>query len=184
MQNIQRVSFWFRALFQILFIVMPLLLLLFWLNAPTPIPRSPNFAGLAINFIPQGIEVLGPLSIASKSLGFLICLLPVGVMELILYFLIKLFRLYEKGNIFTLANVKAIKNIAWILLLGEIIINPIFQALISLALTIHNPPGYRYIKIGIDGTNIGLVLTALLIILISWIMAEGVRLHEEQQYTI
>ena len=72
------------------------------------------------------------------------------------------------------------------LLVGQLIINPIYEGLISMLLTWDNPAhqGLRIAKIGFDQTNLGILFTALLVILISWIMAEGYQLREEQQLTI
>ena len=56
----------------------------------------------------------------------------------------------------------------------------------SAALTWGNPRGSheRMAAISFSGTNVAILLTALLIILISWIMAEGHKLAEDQKYTI
>ena len=184
MEQIKRVSFLFRLLFQCLFISIPILLLIFWVNSPAVFPQAAVPYGGGMSFIPEGIAILTPLSIGTKALGFFICLLPVGIVEIILYSLIKLFRSYERGEIFTLASVRYIKRTGWALLIGQIVINPLFQALISFVLTFHNPPHYRYAQISLHGVNAGLVLMAILTILISWIMTEACKLREEQELTI
>lgn len=186
MHKIQRVSLFFRVLFQIAFIVLPVALVLFWLNGPNPIVLSPvteASSGVEITFIPKSIHIMHAVSGMEKFYGFLITLIPTGIDLLTLYFLIKLFRLYEKGEIFTISNVRYLRNIAYTLLVGELI-NPIYQGLISGAMTWHNPPGHRFASIGFDGTDFGIILLTLFIILISWIMAEGCKLREEQQLTI
>ena len=126
-----------------------------------------------------------PLTTTTKILGFVVNLIPTGVQLFVLYFLIKLFRLYEKSEIFSLENVRYIKKVGYTLLIGQLI-NPIYEVLMSVTLTwnnyLHGVP--RYAVITFNGTNIGILLTALMVILISWIMAEGCRLRDEQQYTI
>ncbi len=181
MGKIQQVSYYFRFLFQLVFLALPILLGLFWINAPIPLgfPK----AGFTASFIPDGIEILHVLSPFTKFSGFLICLIPLFFTELVLYFLVKLFNLYEKAEIFSIKNVTYIKKIGYALLLGQLV-NPLFDALMTFNLTWGNPHGHRMIGITIDGTNIGIILGALMTILISWIMAEGCKLREEQQLTI
>ncbi|EKD70101.1 MAG: hypothetical protein ACD_46C00636G0004 [uncultured bacterium] len=77
-----------------------------------------------------------------------------------------------------------IKYIGYTLLIGQFIINPVYEAILSAMLTWHNPQGERMAMISFTGTNLGIVLTALLIILISWIMAEGYKINEDRKYTI
>lgn len=182
MNKIQRVSKFFRILFQIAFIALPLLEITFWLNAP----NSLKFLGDAIHFdmVPQ-VPILHPLSDTTKFLGFCVNMIPASVFLYILYSLIKLFRLYEKGEIFSIQIVHYFRNVGYALLIGQLI-NPIYQALISVLLTWNNSlhGAKRYLTITLDGTNVGLILTGLFVILISWIMAEGCKLREEQQLTI
>jgi len=104
----------------------------------------------------------------------------------VLYFLIKLFRQYEKGEIFLIENVRYIRNIGYTLLIGQLL-NPIYDGLISADLTWGNhyvQKGMRIASVTFDNTNITVLLTSLFIILISWIMAEGYQLRAEQQLTI
>jgi hypothetical protein len=182
MNKIKRVSLFFRLLFQIMFVVLPLLLIVAWVVAPSAI----NLFGLDINLFPaHSYPILHPLSVTTKVLGFLISMIPAGAGLFVLYFLIKLFSLYEKGEIFSILNVTYIRNVGYTLLIGQLV-NPFYDAFMSLALTWGNPPhqGLRFVTITVDGTNVGIFLTALLVILISWIMAEGYKLREEQQLTI
>jgi len=51
-------------------------------------------------------------------------------------------------------------------------------------LTWRNPPGHRFASITLIQTNIGVILVALMVILISWIMLEGCKIREEQQLTV
>jgi len=183
MNKIKRVSNFFHILFQIVFIALPILLIIIWIQAPSPIGVFYQQTGILINFIPQSIKILHPLDNLTKLLGFSISLLALISTELVLYFLIKLFRLYANAEIFSLQSVRYIKYVAYSLLLGQLI-NPIYQGVISAFLTWGNPKGHRVATISLDGTNLGILLLSLLIILISWIMAEGYKLREEQQYTI
>lgn len=181
MNKIKRISYWFRLLFQLLFVALPIISIVFWINAPNPLGFPA--AGFSINDIPKSITILHPLSNATKLYGFLINLIPLGCTELILFFLINLFRFFEQAEIFSVKNVQLIRNIGYTILLSQLL-NPLYWALISVALTWHNPHGQRVMAITFDDTNIFRILTALLVILISWIIAEGYKLREEQQFTI
>lgn len=183
MKKIQIVSKFFECLFIILFILLPIFLVIFWINAPTPISLDGEKTGIFLNFIPNGIKILHPLAAKTKQLGFLISLIPLIIQLLILYFLIKLFHQFSTGDIFSIKNIIYIKRIGYTLLFGQLL-GTIHQALITAVLTWHNPPGHRIISISFSGTNMAIVLTALLLILISWIMTEGYKLKEEQIYTI
>lgn len=183
MNKIQRTSLFFRVLFQITFLLLPLLTIITWVYAPAPLTLLGN--KIIMNAFPQGYPIMQPFSMNTKLWGFTISLIPLMANLFVLYFLIKLFRLYEQGEIFTMNNVRYIRNTGYALLIGQLI-NPVYQALLSMALTWHNPPhrGLRVISVSLDGTNIGIVLMSLLIVLISWIMAEGYKLKEEQQLTV
>src|SRR3990167_8519691 len=86
-------------------------------------------------------------------------------------FLFQLFGLYKQAEIFSLKNVNYIKKIGYTLLIGQLL-DPFYQALMTVNLTWSIHP--KILAIGFSGTNIGIILMALLVILISWIMAEGV----------
>lgn len=183
MQKIKNVSLFFRLLFQVCFLIYPIILIIFWLKAPSAFMIGNHTAGFGMNFIPRDTVILEPLLPITKFYGFLVTLIPTAVVEITLYFLIKLFRLYEQGNFFALQNVKYIKYIGYSILAGQIL-NPFHHALLTAILTWHNPVGERYAIFTLSGMNIALILMSLLIILVSWIMAEGAKLQEEQQYII
>jgi hypothetical protein len=204
MNRIKSVSLFFKIVFQIIFITLPILLIISWIYAPeelvllagiiklNAIPA--NYAGMhaysvhGIHFLPpasgvHGKAILHTLTIGEKIIGCLVSVIPLAVHMLIVYSLIQLFNLYEKGEIFTMHHVKYIRHIGYALLAGQLI-QPFYQFAMGLVLTLNNPPHYRFASITLDQTNMGILLTALLVILISWIMTEGCKLREEQQLTI
>ena len=185
MTNIKRVSIFFRVFFQILFIVIPVIQLIGWMHAPAPMIALGGMINMSI--IPRGYEnhILHTLTMSEKMMGFLVSVVPMAIELFILYSLIKLFRLYEHAEIFSINNVRYIRNIGYTLLVGQLI-HPFYQLAMGLVLTLGNPAGHhlRFIAITLDQTNIGIILTGLLVVLISWIMAEGCKLREEQQLTI
>lgn len=195
MNNIRRVSLFFRILFQIIFAALPVLLVIGWFYAPESMRL---FMGVVkIDVIPEpyaATHVFGgsemaekaiqhTLSQSEKILGFAVSLIPLMIKLYVLYSLIRLFRLFEAGNIFSLQHVKYLRNMAYALLAGQVL-EPFYQFVMGIVLTLHNPPGHRFAAITLDQTNVSLLLAALLMILISWIMTEGYHLREEQQLTV
>lgn len=183
MNKIKRVSLFFRVIFQMILVALPVLLIVGWVYAPAELVLLHGF--IKLNVIPVSYQnsILHPLSASEKSLGALLSVIPLLVQMYVVYALIKLFRLYERGEIFSLRNVRYLRNIGYALLVGQLI-EPFYQFFMGLVLTLHNPPHHRYAAITLDHANIGILLAALLVILISWIMAEGCKLREEQQLTI
>ena len=182
MNKIKRVSLCFRVLFQIVFCLLFLQVLgvgVTWVIAPHIL----SFLDGNIVFSLPNYPVLHPLSITTRLLGFLLSIIPIGIGILVAYFLVKLFQLYEQGEIFSLKNVIYIRNIGYTLLIGQLF-NPLYDALMSLLLTWSNPPHHHLVQVTVNGTNVGILFTSLLVILISWIMAEGHKLLEEHELTV
>ncbi len=176
MNKIKYVSLFFRLLFQVIFVCLLLFQILGWIYAPMV---------SWFNVIPAvyQLNITDNLDLNTKIAGFVVTMVPTMVKLMVLYYLIKLFLLYEHCEFFSANNVYYIRNTGYALLLEQIT-KPIFDFILGFVLTSGNPPGFRYATIIITGTNLGLMLTALVIILISWIMIEGAKLHAEQQLTI
>ncbi|KTD49926.1 hypothetical protein Lrub_0368 [Legionella rubrilucens] len=183
MGKIQRISLFFRVLFQVLFVALPLFLIVAWVKSSGTLMIIGG--AINLNYIPAAYanRILHTLSGSEKFLGLCLSSIPMFVQLYILFALIKLFKLYENGEIFSINNVRYIRNIGYALLITQII-DPIYQGAMGFALTRYNPPGHRFAAITLDQTNIGVVLIALIVILISWIMVEGCKLREEQQLTV
>jgi len=185
MNKIQRVSLFFRIIFQIIFICAPILLIINWMYAPQELVLLGGI--IHFNTIPKAYLgeqiILSPLTMNIKIAACLLDVVPLFIELFVLYSLIKLFKLYERNEIFSLAHVQYIRRIGYALLIGQMI-NLFYQALMGIILTWHNPPHHHVMQISLDQTNISILLTSFLVILISWVMAEGYQLREEQQLTI
>lgn len=115
--------------------------------------------------------------------GFCVSLIPLVFFIFKSYYLVRLFHLYQKGIIFSLGNVRYIRNIGVVMLLWEIA-NPFYQVLVTFILTSQNPPGHRFVTFSINNVDVTTTTTAVIIIVVSWIMYRGVELEKEQQYTV
>ncbi len=179
MNRIKRVSCFFRVLFQITFVLLPLPGIVYWVVAP--VGTSWLYGGIHLSV--TGIGITHPLSVTSQMLGGLVGLMGDVPSLFVLYFLIRLFRLYERNEIFTMGNVIYLRNIGYALLIG-LPVSVLCEALTSLLLTWGNSPGSREVQFGVQGHDVVILLTGLLVILVSWIMAEGCKLREEQSLII
>ncbi len=183
MSKIQFVSQCFKRLLQIILIAMPITLILFWLHAPAPLSAALNHFGFNISYIPDGTAILYQLTWGTKILGLIISLIPFSIYSFVVILLIKLFSVFSRAEIFSQNNVTRIKKIGFLIFLGELI-NPLYQALMTAAMTWHNPAGQHFIKITLSGMNIGLILMSCLILLLAWIMSEANKINEENKLTV
>lgn len=203
--KIRNISMSFRIIFQILLVVLPLTLIISWTYAPEELRFAAgvfklqaipdNYAGMhtytkpGTHFLPTEIwkddkAILHTLTPNEKILGGLVSAVPTLIKMFILYCLISLFKRYEKGDIFSIQHVKYFRNIGIALLAEQLIIQPIYQFVMGVVLTMNNPPHHRFASITFDQTNIAILFTAILLVLMSWIMSEGNKLREDQQLTI
>jgi hypothetical protein len=97
--------------------------------------------------------------------------------------LIDLFRLYEAGMVFELANVACFKNLSRVLILWFIAVL-ISAPLMSLALTINNPVGKRIVTISLEYTDLTALVIGGILMVITRVMEIGRELQNEQDYTI
>jgi uncharacterized membrane protein len=186
MNKIKVVSRLLRVGFQLCFFVVPVLLFFYWLNAPKPLEMLSHLIVVNMlpdpHYVPANFPVINYLSPTTKILGFIFSFIPAGFVLVICHYLVKLFRAFENNEIFTISNVKFVRNISYLLLASQLIGQPIYQALLTVALTWNNHP--KMIMISFNQSNIGILVVSLLIILIAWIMTEGYKLREDQALTI
>lgn len=182
MQRIVKVSCILRFIFWVALVVLPLFNIISWMMVPSSIQIGSDNLGMSYSPIPAGltIEWLTP---SIKALAFLVDLIIIVPNMLLLYWLIRLFGNYQQQQIFTLENVKLIRNVGITLIVWQILV-PTHQALLSLVLTLHNAPGQHILEASFSSSNLAVILIAVIVILISWVMAVGHKLQQEQDYTV
>ena len=186
MDKIIKISRCFKRVFTVIFVGWPIVLAVIWFG-----PQQGGFLvniGLTINnFIPAGLSehILVPLSGMTKVWGFLISFIPMAIAMVICGYFIQLFKGYAQGEIFTLPSIRYLKKIAITMIVG-VVINPIYQSLITMAMTWHNPVGVgqRMIQISVGAGAFRNLITAGLIFLIAYMMQECLKLREEQALTV
>ena len=189
MNKIQRTSRYLRWIFTALMAITPVLYIASWCLLPDILKKDSFIMGFDVvprvlsNVVSGEIIMHHPLTTMMRLLGLTISLVPLGITLLLYANLVTLFLMYERLSFFTMENVAIIKKIGVYMLLSELI-RPFVEAATTVLLTWQNGPGQRVIAISLQGYNVVLIITGVMIILISWIMAEGHRLKEEQQLTI
>lgn len=180
MNRIQTVSRIFRYLFQVLFYLAPITTILCWYYS------NNLFAGIGM---PMTIDL--PMHFEMKDLdawtrfwGCVVSMIPATISMLCFRELKHLFMLYEQANIFTIKNVKCYKKLG-ILYFLSILIGFVYQALLSAVLTWHHLiAGKHQIVINFGTADLHTILIGSLLLVLAWIMSEGVALADEQAQTI
>lgn len=130
-----------------------------------------NIANLTLTPLQQMIGISG------SFMGLLPLLLGAIMLK-------KLFQNYKVGCIFTLENAGRYKKLGALFFLHAFIAQPLQGLLYVLAITLSNPPGHRFISIGFGTPNLETIFCGILVIIISWVMAEAQKLQDDQHLTI
>jgi len=176
MEKIQKLSRRIRVSLQCLLPLLPIFLLIYWLSYETF--QSMGFGFRFQDPIPEN------LTLNTKLLAFLTSLFPMGIFMTGVIVMIKLMKLYERGEVFTRNNTRLIKNIAY-LLFAWVIVDFLYNILMSLILSFNNPPGERFISVSINNNeHIVPLIIGFSVLLISYIMDEARKIKEEHDYTV
>jgi hypothetical protein len=152
----------------------PILTLLYW---------------LVFNYLPNSLTTELPVavnnafSLSTRSLAFLVSLIPMSVAIYGLITLKELFKLYEDTIYFSVKNVKCFAHLGYTLI-AWVFTNMIFVTLISLVISFNNPPGERMVVVGFEISDMATLIIGTLIVLVSWVMNEASKLEDEQTYTV
>lgn len=160
-----------RVFFTVLAILWVLFALAIWFCSQTSLL---NFWGGTFGIDP-GMITLTPIT---RSLGFLVTLLPIGTILYITYLLIKLLKNYEQSYLFTLANARTIRKLGLSLYLWAFC-NIIFKTLLVLVLTTENPPHQKLLTLSLTGMDIQSLVVGSVILLLSWVMIEAQIIAED-----
>lgn len=174
-ERIQRASRGLRYLMLTIACLMPVINAFVWLF----MNRFPEIIYRKI--LPYFVSV--PLPISARLMGFMVVMIPTGVAMFGAYYLMRLFHLYEQGDIFKLANVRCFKNLSRVLICW-FIAGIVHRSLLSVALTVHNPPGQRMITLELGSPDLTALLLGGILAVIAWVMEEGRKLQEDQDLTI
>ncbi|GAB7081183.1 hypothetical protein JCM14635_28560 [Megalodesulfovibrio paquesii] len=164
-----------RVVLVVLAAALPLAQLAFWIGLDA-LPQD-----YVHRVLPRSAPLVLPL--ATRALGCLVCLAPTAAAVYGLIVLRRLFGLYAQGRIFAQENVECFKRLAAALLwwagLGFL-----QTPLLSMALTLHLPPGQRTIELGLTTPDLTALLLGLVLRVAVWVMEEGRELHADHSLTI
>lgn len=176
MNNIKSLSVKMCIVFKFLFFLVPALTFLYWISPET-------FNSFGMNLVEPSKDFGWTLNFTSQSLGFLISMIPTSIIMFGLYKLKNLFDNYSKGIIFSVENTAIYKKLgqALFLLAGADILSHSFM---SLALSFQNPVGKRFISAGVGSTEICYLIIGLIVIVISHVMQEALKLNDEVELVV
>ena len=173
--RIRRISSTFQSVFNFLILGVPFTISMYWvLFKYLPI-------GITEGLLPAPVNK--PLSAEYLFAGLVVSLIPTIPALYGIVNLKNLFRLYEKEIIFSSQNAKYILRFGYCLI-AWVPAKWVFVALMSAVLTFDNLPGDQMVVIQIDISDITMLITGSVVILISWVMKEATILKEEQEYTV
>lgn len=129
--------------------------------------------------VPLPVHVTGDLPGQTRLLAFLTDLIPLAAGIYALLKLRNLFRLYEKGLIFTELNVDCFRSLGRTLIVW-VVCDVVRRTLLGIVLTMNNPPGKRMLVLGLDSGDFTGVFVGIVVLIISWVMDEARKIQEDQ----
>lgn len=173
-KRIQRVSGTFRLLFTVLIFLIPAVTLTYW---------------MFFNYLPAGFTAELPVAVSQTLplktllLAFSVSLIPVSVAVYAAINLKELFKLYERGIVFSEQNVNYVRRLGYALM-SWVVANLLFVVLISIVLTFNNMPGERIIAAQFGVSDVGTLIIGAVVLLVSWVMKEASKLESELAHTV
>lgn len=127
------------------------------------------------------IEVSLPLSTGRSLIGYFPSMISTMLTVALLWQLIVLFRLYEKGIIFELQNTECFKKLSY-LLIATPFVELLMDVLLSLALSFSD--GNWNMSFTIDDSDITMMIIGFIVRVIAFVMEKAAVLQEESELTI
>jgi hypothetical protein len=174
-ERIQRASHRLRIFLIAVFWIMPAVNALVWIF----MNHFPDY--LTSEMLPYCAKI--PLPASARLMGFAAVMIPTGVAMAGIFHLMRLFKCYEKGEIFKLNNVHCYKKLSRVLI-WWFIAGILCRSLLATALTLHHPPGHRMISFGVTSSDLTTLVVGLILMVIAWVMEEGRKLQEDQDLTV
>jgi hypothetical protein len=186
--NIKKTSRLLYYFFSSALIIIPIASALLWYFIDTLFIKQLVSDGIILQPV-QTPETLVNLStvhwdVITKSIAFIAFMIGLLPILLSFYFLARVFNNYQHDEIFTVRNAHYFKKIGFLFFLDAFITKPLSTMLMIVAITLRNAPGHRYISLSFGTTNAQAILCGIVVIIVSCVMLQASRLHEEQQLTV
>jgi hypothetical protein len=178
MENTQRITIISRRLRLVcigLIFCLPVLCAIFWIAF--------NWIYAMVPMVSLPVRLNHDLTAFTRSLAFLCDLVPLSALIYGLLKLKKLFLLYERGQIFTQANVDCYRSLGKTLM-AWVACDFVNRTLLGIVLTLDRGPGKRLLILGMDGGDFTGIFVGIVILIIAWVMDEARKIHEDQALII
>lgn len=124
--------------------------------------------------------LVGEFTPAARLRCFLVSVVPLSLWLCALWQLWALFGRYRLGEVFSLRAVTHVRRFAGSLL-ALAVVDPIARAAMSVAITLDNPVGQRQLNVGLGSGDYQLLLCAAVFVAIARVMAEALRVADENR---
>lgn len=169
--RIRRISAIMRTLCTAATALIPITVIVMWASFEYWGPSHPEIASIP--------EVPDHLPLTTRLLAGAIGLAQASIAVFAVWRLRRLFSLYADGLIFTAANTRCMRHFA-AAVFAFAIAKPITGALLSVVLTMNNPPGHRQLAITAGSSELTTLFIGGVFLIIAWIMDEARAMAEEQ----
>ena len=168
--RIQRVSRWLALLCLVPIVSLPIIPLAYW-GLETP-DRLAEPAQLAVG------AIQAPIEIWQRVIGATLSLLPVGMLVAGLLQARRCFLLFAAGQIFVSETTRCLRRFAgWVA--ASVAAGILTSSILSVLLTINNPPGMRQLAVGVGSNELFTLSFAAMVWLMAAVIAHGQALAEE-----
>ena len=134
-----------------------------------------------LTYVDIGVHIF---TFKEKCIGFIGTIIGLSPLLIALGVLIKVFKNYAIGNIFSLQNAKYYEKLGYLFFYDSLLAKPLYQALLTIAATLSNPPGQREIAFSFTMINLWSIFCGIIVIVIARVMYYGNKLQEEQRLVI
>jgi hypothetical protein len=119
----------------------------------------------------------------TRFLGFLVSMVPMGVLLFMLHQSFKLFDAYRRGDVFTDDAPKRLRRIG-LSMVALAPLCPLAAAALGMLMTSANPPGQRILAIGIGLDDMLIGILGGMVLAIGHVMVEAKRLADENRQIV
>ncbi|HSI60575.1 MAG TPA: DUF2975 domain-containing protein [Ideonella sp.] len=156
----------------------------FLLIVPLSLVFSPNaLAMLGMgDFSEEALRplLIGDFTLATRLRCAAVSLISLGLWFAALWQLWQLFGRYRLGEVFSLRAVAHLRRFAcWLLALA--VAGPLVRALMSVAISLDNPVGKRMLRLDLSSNDYQLLLFAAVFLTVARVMAEALRVADENR---
>lgn len=191
MTTIQRLSSYLLTTLHLFIAIIPMFLILRWVLIALHATDVANSLGFFAS-VSQAIETPeGPVKLidvpwtsVSMLLGFCADALSLLPFYVSLFILRKLFSHYKDGQIFTTNNANLFRNLGLLHFMDALLITSLSDSLMVIAVTLNNPVGHRYLTVSFGTPNLSLLFYGAVVMIVSKVMFEASKLHDEHKFTV